>query len=191
MGPMPLVELSEIDKVLLKQVAHESVRSAVCDGRLFTVDRESCTERLVLPGACFITLLKQGVLRGCMGTLEAHRPLLDDVISNANSAAMRDPRFPPISRGELDQLALSISVLSEPQEMVVATESELLSKIVPNVDGLILQDGAHRATYLPAVWAQLPNPQDFVRELKCKAGLSQDYWSETLKCFSYQVETIK
>lgn len=192
MGHMPLAELSDADKTCLKHVALESIRAAVMEGRKCSMSSiESGSERLAAQGACFITLLKQGRLRGCIGTLDAYRPILEDVIGNAYSAAMSDPRFPPVTGEELDQLELSISLLTDPQEMIVASEQDLLRGIAVGLDGLILQDGGHRATYLPSVWEQLPNPVDFVRELKSKAGLPQNYWSNTMKCFKYQVQTIK
>ena len=192
MGHMPLAELSNADKSFLKQVAVESIRVAVMEGRKCSVSGfEPYSKRLMIQGACFITLLKQGRLRGCIGTLDAYRSILEDVICNAYSAAMCDPRFSPVTTEELDQLELSISVLTEPQEVIVTSESELRAGLAPQVDGLILQDGCHRATYLPSVWEQLPDRTDFIRELKCKAGLPQDYWSSTIKCFKYQVQTIK
>jgi len=192
MDHMPLVELSNTDKSFLKQVAIESVRAAVMEGRKCSMSCfEPASQRLMAQGACFVTLLKQGRLRGCIGTLDAYRPILEDVICNAYSAAMSDPRFPPVTSEELDQLELSISVLTDPQEIMVASESELRERLVPQVDGLILQDGSHRATYLPSVWEQLPDRADFIRELKLKAGLPQDYWSSTIRCFKYRVQSIK
>lgn len=198
MDHMPLAELSSTDKAFLKQVALESIRAAVIEGRRCTV---SCLEsslekmpdssRLSAQGACFVTLLKHGRLRGCIGTLEVYRSLLEDVVGNAYSAAMCDPRFPAVTVEELDQLELSISVLTEPEEVMVKSESDLIRGLVPHVDGLILQDGVHRATYLPSVWEQLPDRTEFVCELKGKAGLPSDYWSSTIRCFKYQVESIK
>lgn len=195
---MSLAELSDDHKLFLKRVACESVRIAVLEGRhnplsCFEADlaRMPDAGRLLAQGACFITLLKQGQLRGCIGTLDAYRPLLEDVTSNAYSAAMNDPRFPSVRAEELDLLELSISVLTEPQEIIVTSEADLMKRIEPYEDGVILQEGGCRATYLPSVWEQLPNQVDFIRELKCKAGLPQDYWSSTVKCFKYQVQSIK
>lgn len=192
MDHMPLAELSSSEKSFLKQVATESIRAAVLEGRKCSASCfEPVSQRLTAQGACFITLLKQGRLRGCIGTLDAYRSILEDVICNAYSAAMSDPRFPPVTSEELDQLELSISLLTDPQEVTVTSELELKEGLVPGVDGLILQDGIHRATYLPSVWEQLPDRADFIRELKCKAGLPQDYWSSTIRCFKYRVQTIR
>ncbi|UZW73908.1 AmmeMemoRadiSam system protein A [Alkalimarinus sediminis] len=195
---MPSVELSLEEQSFLKRVVKETIRIAAMDGRNcplshFESDLQGMPnkDQLLVDGACFITLLKRGSLRGCIGTLDAYRPLLQDVASNAYSAAMSDPRFPPVTVEELELLELSISVLTNPQEIFVTTEADLASALEPNVDGLIIQDGRHRATYLPSVWEQLPERTDFIRELKSKAGLSQNYWSSTIRCFKYQVQSIK
>lgn len=192
MGPMHLAELSEDDCGFLKQVASEALQSAVIEGKRLAADHYECSSKHLLGvGACFITLLKNGQLRGCIGTLEAYRSLLDDVIHNTYSAAMQDPRFPPVDVGELDSITLSISVLTEPELMEVVSEADLLQQLVPKVDGVILQEGARRATYLPSVWEQLPNRVDFISELKNKAGFPNNYWSDSMKCFRYQVQSVK
>jgi AmmeMemoRadiSam system protein A len=140
--------------------------------------------------ASFVTLTLNGNLRGCIGMLEACRPLAEDVAENAVSAAFRDPRFPPLSREEFDDLQISISVLSPPEEMSFSGEADLLSKIRPGVDGLILQEGFQKGTFLPSVWKELPDKDIFWAHLKMKAGLPTDYWSDTLRVFRYTAESI-
>ena len=143
-------------------------------------------EPLTRPGAAFVSLYRAEGLRGCMGTLLAERPLVDSVLDAALDAALGDPRFPPVERDELDALTITVPVLSEPQAMAVSGEQDLLEQLQPGEDGLILHDGKHRATFLPAVWEQLPDPQDFLAQLKAKAGLPPDHWSPTLQFARYR-----
>ncbi|MBI9019809.1 MAG: AmmeMemoRadiSam system protein A [Verrucomicrobia bacterium] len=141
--------------------------------------------------ATFVTLTSDGNLRGCIGMLEACRPLAEDVAENAVAAAFHDPRFPPLSRDEFDDLQISISVLSPPGEMSFSSEADLLSQVRPGVDGLILQEGVRRGTFLPSVWEELPEKEMFFEHLKLKAGLPAGYWSETLRVFRYTTEYIQ
>jgi len=141
--------------------------------------------------ATFVTLEIGGQLRGCIGMLEACRPLAEDVAENAFASAFHDPRFPPVSPAELDALKISISVLSPPEEMVFSSEEDLLEQIRPGVDGLILQDGFRKGTFLPSVWEQLPEKEEFFGHLKRKAGLAPGHWSDTLRVFRYTAEYIQ
>jgi AmmeMemoRadiSam system protein A len=129
--------------------------------------------------SCFVTLFVKGKLHGCIGTVEPHRPLGEDVCQNAYAAAFRDPRFPPLSSRELKRLTIKISILSAPESFPVDSELDLIQRLRPGVDGLILSDGYHRGLFLPSVWEQLPEPRTFLRQLRRKAGLSQDHWSST------------
>ena len=141
--------------------------------------------------ACFVTLHKSGELRGCIGSLEPHRTLQSDVIDNAWSAAFRDPRFLPVTEDETGDIDLEISVLSPVEPFPVKSEEDLLRKLVPRHDGLIIDDGrGHRATFLPQVWEQLPQPQKFLDHLKRKAGLGIEEWPESLRCFKYHCEAF-
>jgi len=135
--------------------------------------------------ATFVTLEIHGRLRGCIGSLIAYRPLVADVSSNAFSAAFNDPRFNPLSETEYDKLDVHISVLSPPQDIEFDSEQSLLDQITPGIDGLIISDGSYRATYLPSVWEALPDKQLFLSELKQKAGLGKNYWSNTLEAQKY------
>jgi len=141
--------------------------------------------------ATFVTLTIDGNLRGCIGMLEACRPLAEDVAENVVSAAFHDPRFPPLSCDEFDNLKISISVLSPPEEMTFSAEVDLLSQIRPGVDGLILQEGFQKGTFLPSVWEELPETEMFFEHLKSKAGLPAGYWSDTLRVFRYTAEYIQ
>lgn len=132
------------------------------------------------PRATFVTLTKNGRLRGCIGTLTARLPLVEDVVHNAWQAAFHDPRFEPLRPDELQSLHISISILSPPQTCALSSEQELLDKLRPGKDGLIIEEGHHRATFLPSVWHELPEAAAFVEHLKLKAGLPRHYWSQSL-----------
>jgi AmmeMemoRadiSam system protein A len=153
-------------------------------------DLEGLPAALVAPGASFVSLHRRGALRGCMGSLEARRPLAEDVAGNARAAAFLDPRFPPVEPEELSELELEISVLGPARPLPAASEAELVAALRPGVDGLVLREGGRRATYLPSVWTQLPDAAEFVRQLKRKAGLPPDHWSATLRFDRYEVESI-
>lgn len=147
------------------------------------------------PGATFVTLTQGGELRGCIGTLEAYRPLIDDLESNARAAAFDDPRFPALNEAELDRTRVEVSILSKPEPMEFSDEADALAQLRPGVDGVILEArrGAHwyRATFLPQVWEQLPRPAEFMAHLKRKAGLAMDDWSDDVRLSRYTVEKFK
>jgi AmmeMemoRadiSam system protein A len=115
---------------------------------------------------------------------------VEDVAHNAFAAAFRDPRFPALSAAELQELEIGISVLGPTESVSFGTEEELLGKLRPGIDGLVLQDGRHRGTFLPAVWESLPEPAEFLYHLRQKAGLPGDYWSETLQIERYTTESF-
>jgi uncharacterized protein len=138
-------------------------------------------------GACFVTLTQNGELRGCIGSLQAHQPLLADVKNNAVSAALRDPRFTPLTVEELDITTVEVSLLSESQEMQVRDEADALAQLRPDIDGIIFEYGRHRSTFLPQVWESLAQPRDFLAMLRRKAGLPDDFWAEGVKLSRYTV----
>ncbi|NVO29289.1 AmmeMemoRadiSam system protein A [Donghicola sp. C2-DW-16] len=140
--------------------------------------------------ATFVTLTQGGRLRGCIGILAARRPMMADVAVNTQKAALEDPRFPPVTPADLPDLSIKIAVLSRAAPLPAATEAEALERIEAGKDGLILQDGAHRGTLLPAVWESLPDPVAFLRALKRKAGLPEDHWSDSLRLMRYRAETF-
>lgn len=143
------------------------------------------------PGAVFVTLTESGRLRGCIGSLEAHRPLGEDLEHNARAAAFSDPRFPPLSREELPKVRVEVSVLTPASPLAFTDEADALAQLHPGVDGVILERGWHRATFLPQVWEQLPEPRQFMSHLKQKAGLSGDFWAKDLRLSRYGVEKFK
>lgn len=139
-------------------------------------------------GASFVTLKRDGELRGCIGSLEARRALVDDVKHNARSAAFLDPRFRPVSLREFDEIRVEVSLLSVATPMAFHDESDLLAQLRPGIDGLILDYDGHRGTFLPQVWESLPTPRDFFVHLKNKAGLPMDFWADDLRVSRYTVE---
>ena len=138
-------------------------------------------------GACFVTLTQDGKLRGCIGSLQAHRPLLTDVKNNAVSAALRDPRFSPLTANELDITTIEVSLLSATQEMNIRDEADALAQMRPNVDGIIFEFGKYRSTFLPQVWEDIAQPRRFLGMLRRKAGLPEDFWADGVKLSRYTV----
>lgn len=140
------------------------------------------------PGATFVTLTQQGDLRGCIGSLEAWRPLLTDVQENACAAAFRDPRFSPLSEAELTRTRVEVSLLTPAELVRWRDEADALAQLRPNIDGVIFTAGHHRSTFLPQVWEQLPDPAEFMAHLKQKAGLSASYWGPNIELERYTVK---
>jgi uncharacterized protein len=178
------------EKQLLLKAVDEALQYGLVYGRVMPVDLTNYPSILTELGACFVTLEINGTLRGCIGSLEAHQPLIVDVVSNAFAAAFCDPRFYPLTKDEYPKLTKHISVLRKPEPLVFTSEEDLIAKLRPNVDGLILQDQGRRGTFLPIVWEQIPKPREFLQHLKVKAGLSEDYWSDSIKVFRYTAELI-
>lgn len=137
-----------------------------------------------------MTLEAKGRLRGCIGHLEAIQPLVVDVAENAFAAAFRDSRFPPLSADEWRGVEVHLSLLTAPEPMHFSDEIDLIRQIRPGEDGLILQDGPNRGTFLPSVWESLPDPVDFLLHLKQKAGLAANHWSDTVEVSRYRTESF-
>ncbi len=142
-------------------------------------------------GATFVTLTQHGNLRGCIGSLEAWRPLSKDVQENALAAAFRDPRFRPLSADELPGTRVEVSLLTPAEPMSFTSEADALAQLRPEIDGVIFAAGNHRATFLPQVWEQLPDPVSFMAHLKQKAGLPADYWGRDVRLERYHVQKWK
>lgn len=142
------------------------------------------------PRASFVTLRIADELRGCIGSLEAYQPLVVDVAHNAFAAAFRDPRFSPLREPEYAALEIHISVLSPPHPLHFHSEADLLRQLRPGVDGLILTAPGHRGTFLPSVWESLPRPEVFLNQLKRKAGLREDFWSDDIQILRYTTEAF-
>lgn len=143
------------------------------------------------PGATFVTLTQQGSLRGCIGSLEAYRPLSQDVYQNALAAAFRDPRFSPLTEDEFDGTRVEVSLLSPQQPISFNDETDALGQLRLDVDGVVFEYGRYRSTFLPQVWEQLPDPRQFMVHLKRKAGLPENFWSPEVKLYRYTVEKWK
>lgn len=138
-------------------------------------------------GATFVTLTQNGELRGCIGSLQAHRPLAQDVRQNALAAAFRDPRFEPLGRHELAVTECEVSLLSASETMEFRDEDDALSQLRPGVDGVIFEYGRYRSTFLPQVWEQLPETRHFMAHLKRKAGLPDNFWAQEIRLSRYTV----
>ncbi len=163
------------------------LRHASCPG----LDLAEFPDELRLHLACFVTLKSGQALRGCIGSLEAVRPLAMDIHENAYAAAFRDPRFPPLTYREWPEVHMSLSILSPPVAMPVVDTADLLTALRPGIDGVILEYRQRRATFLPAVWQMLPDPHAFVRQLKLKAGLPAEFWAEELRIYRYTTTQIE
>lgn len=185
-----LETLSEPARGNLLRVAWNSIEQGLRNGTPWPVDANQYEPELCEHRASFVTLERYGQLRGCIGRLEAERPLVEDVAENAFAAAFRDPRFAPLSQAERSGLSLHISVLSLPEPLRFQSEAELIEQLRPGLDGLILEDGLHRGTFLPSVWSSLPEPEEFLRYLKRKAGLPMDHWSDSLRVSRYTTESF-
>tara|TARA_R110001583_G_scaffold71050_6_gene200620 strand:+ start:60915 stop:62390 length:1476 start_codon:yes stop_codon:yes gene_type:complete len=176
----------------LLSLASQSIRHGLAQGGPLQPDTDRLPAPLQQPGACFVTLKQNGNLRGCIGSILAHRNLAQDVCENAFKAAFGDPRFNKITLDALnDDLEMSISVLSPPQPFPFANEADFIARLTPFEDGIILTDGNRRGLFLPQVWDQLPDPTDFVRHLKRKAGLPMDYWSNTITAQRFVTRAIE
>ena len=183
---MSSIKLSTEDKDTCHKVARDSIRYGLKHGTKITINAQDYRTELQQNYATFVTLHKNSALRGCIGTLEAYQPLINDISEHAYAAAFSDPRFPALEQSEFDQLDIEISVLSQPEEIEFTDESDLLKKIRPGIDGLILEYGFNRGTFLPSVWEQLPDRNDFLNHLKVKAGLSEQWWDNTVKISRYE-----
>lgn len=182
--------LDKVEKHTLLKIAHESIVHGLTHNKPLPVNARDYSANLQQHRATFVTLNRHQQLRGCIGTLEAHQPLINDVAEHAFAAAFEDPRFAPVTRNELALLDIHISILTPATAMTFTSESDLLRQLQPGMDGLILQSGSHRGTFLPSVWEQLPKPELFLRHLKMKAGLAEDYWSDEVRVSRYTTVTI-
>jgi hypothetical protein len=171
-------------------LATTSIDHGLARGQPMEPDLVAVSEPLQAQRASFVTLRRAGELRGCIGTLEAHRPLAQDVATNAFGAAFRDPRFPPLDAGEREAITVKIEVLSVPEPLSFTGEADLLAQLVPGEDGLVLEAGRHKGTFLPTVWQQLPDPEQFWAHLKRKAGLPADAAPDGMRVYRYRTEVL-
>lgn len=177
------------EQQMLLRLAREAVTQRVKGEKLSRVDDSNLTLHLREEGASFVTLTVRGDLRGCIGALEPYQPLAEDVREHAVSAALEDPRFPPVSESELRAIRIEISRLTRPHPLDYIDADELLSKLRPHVDGVTLRDGIRRATFLPQVWGKIPRRDEFMDNLCYKMGANYDLWRvKHLEVLTYQVE---
>jgi len=180
------------ERRLLLALARETIKEVVVNGRLPEAGAKGLPAKFDEPMGCFVTLTKNGALRGCIGHILPQEPLRQAIVDNARSAAARDPRFPPVQAAELDQLEIEISILTEPQPMSFKSPEDLLSKLKPYKDGVVLRIGERGATYLPQVWAQIPDKVSFLNNLARKAGCEPSAWKKPEATVAiYHVESFK
>ena len=181
--------LTDGEKQTLLHLAREALECGVRRKLIPPVDKSLLSVALHENGASFVTLTMNGNLRGCIGTLEAYQPLAEDVREHAVAAALEDPRFPPVTENELSNIQLEISRLTTPTLLEYSSSEELLRKLRPHVDGVLLTDGRRRATFLPQVWEKIPDPVEFLDALCSKMGARHNLWRDTkLQVYVYQVE---
>jgi AmmeMemoRadiSam system protein A len=187
---MCFTDLSTGEKQALLDIARRSIHQGVINGTSLNIDAGDFSETLQIQAATFVTLHMQGQLRGCIGTLQAHQPLVNDVAQHAFDAAFKDPRFSPLSATEENLLDIHISILTPAEAMDFSSEEDLLRQLTPGEDGLILEAGYNRGTFLPSVWESLPEPRDFLNHLKMKAGLPAGFWSDDIKVSRYTTVAV-
>jgi uncharacterized protein len=184
--------LSPDEQKALLRLAREALECGVRGETLPPLDTSSLTARLQEVGATFITLTRDGELRGCIGTLEPYQPLAEDVREHAVAAALEDPRFPSVRESELDRIQIEVSRLTLPVPLEYRDADDLLSKLRPHVDGVILRDGPRRSTFLPQVWEKIPDPGEFLENLCYKMGADPHLWRKKhLEVLIYQVEEFR
>ncbi|MCW8880042.1 MAG: AmmeMemoRadiSam system protein A [Kangiellaceae bacterium] len=187
---MPSSKITLKDKKIILDTARHAIQYGLTYQRPPILELETYPKELQENAATFVTLKETNRLRGCIGTIEAYQPLIQDVAEHAYAAAFNDPRFPPVNSIEEPMLHISISLLSTPEELKASSEQELIEKIRPDVDGVILKYKQHKGTFLPSVWEQIKTPEEFVHKLKLKAGLAENFWSDELTIATYQTDVI-
>lgn len=186
---MPEQHLSDTERSLLLSLARQSIENCINNRPLPKLDPSQLTLRLQQEGASFVTLTIKGYLRGCVGALEPYQSLADDVREHAIAAAFQDYRFPPVQPAEIRDIQIEISYLTKPVKMNYEDSAELIGRLRPNIDGVVLRDGMRRATFLPQVWEKIPDAEEFLDQLCMKMGSPPDLWRrKKLEVFTYQVE---
>jgi AmmeMemoRadiSam system protein A len=185
---MPLslcIDLSADEQACLLDIARQSIMNGLDSGAVLQLDIARLDANLRIDSAVFVTLTLGGNLRGCIGSLQPSAPLAQAVANAAFNAAFRDPRFAQVQADEVENLTIDVSVLSSMELIAVDTRQALLDNLQPGVDGLLLEDQGHRATFLPQVWEKMSTADEFVGQLMLKAGLAAGYWSSTISCYRY------
>jgi AmmeMemoRadiSam system protein A len=182
-------KLTSEEKQTLLRLARRALESGVCGERLPSLDEFPLTPLLRAQGASFVTLTIHGNLRGCIGALEPYQSLAEDVREHAVAAALEDYRFPTVQESELTSIEIEVSRLTVPVLLKYNDADDLLVKLRPGMDGVILRDGIRRATFLPQVWEKIPAPADFLANLCHKMGAAPNTWRKKhLDVLTYQVE---
>nr|VFK55081.1 MAG: hypothetical protein BECKTUN1418F_GA0071002_106213 [Candidatus Kentron sp. TUN]VFK56869.1 MAG: hypothetical protein BECKTUN1418D_GA0071000_105413 [Candidatus Kentron sp. TUN]VFK60942.1 MAG: hypothetical protein BECKTUN1418E_GA0071001_106013 [Candidatus Kentron sp. TUN] len=184
------IHLSSEERETLRQIAKDSIAHGLTHKKPSPIDPTAFSPSLRKKCATFVTLEKEGKLRGCIGSLQTTDSLVGNIAENAFKAAFHDPRFPLLTREEFEQVEIKLSLLTPAKAMHFESEADLLSQLRPGVDGLILTAGSRRATFLPSVWKSLHEPTEFLRHLKLKAGLSPDAWPTDITISRYTAEQI-
>ncbi|ALG66533.1 AmmeMemoRadiSam system protein A [Beggiatoa leptomitoformis] len=187
---MAHTSFTEQQQKILLSVAREAIQQRLATGKAVAISPDTFEPALQAVRASFVTLMLKGNLRGCIGTLIASQSVISDVAYHAQAAAFHDPRFPPVTNNEFSLLDIHISVLNPAEPLIFNSEAMLLQQLRPHIDGLIFEVAGHKATFLPSVWESLPTPDVFLRQLKQKAGLPADFWSDSVKAQRYTVESI-
>lgn len=172
------IELTREDKKTLLNIAREAIQKKARDEKLPVLEVDSFAPPLRKKRASFVTLKKRGALRGCVGTLKAEQPLVEDVQVRALAAAFHDFRFPPLDAEELEEITIEVSVLTKPRTLDYESPEDLVHELEPGLDGVVLSDGHHKATFLPQVWEKLPDVETFLSRLCYKMGVKPDLWRE-------------
>lgn len=183
---MSSIKLSNDDQQTCLDTARESIKYGLQHGTKLQVISSDYSNDLQQKFASFVTLHKNGSLRGCIGALEAFQPLITDIAEHAFAAAFNDPRFPALEQNEFEKLEIEISVLGTPEVITFESEEDLIHQIRPGIDGLILEHGYNHGTFLPSVWEQLPDKTEFLNHLKIKAGFSLRWWDNDVKISRYE-----
>ncbi len=182
-------KLTDAEKQILLRIAREALELGVRGKKLPPLDSTSLPPRLLEDGASFVTLTINHELRGCIGALEAYQPLAEDVREHAVAAALEDPRFPPVDESELSRIHIEVSYLSASIPLEYSSSEDLIARLNPHQDGVILKYGHRRATFLPQVWDQISDPEDFLSHLCAKMGAPSNLWRDTkLQVYIYHVE---
>lgn len=182
--------LAPAQRATLITVARRSIEHGLQTAQPLVVVPSEYHRDLKAVRASFVTLQIDGRLRGCIGHLDAVQPVVVDVAENAFAAAFRDPRFSPLTGDEWPRVAVHLSLLTRPVPLEFTDEADLLRQLQPGEDGLILQDGPNRGTFLPSVWSSLPEPARFLAHLKQKAGLAANHWSDHIEIMRYHTESF-
>lgn len=182
-------KIDQKDGTLLINTARKAILSELMGQESHPLDVDNLPPIFNEAGASFVTLTINGVLRGCVGSLEATQPLIRDVRDRAIAAAFYDPRFPPLTKDEYELIKVEVSRLTPPQKLMYSTPEDLVTQLRPGIDGVVLHHQSKRATFLPQVWTQLPTPEVFLGRLCVKMGLDSSAWRENhLAVEIYQVE---